>query len=294
MSRSTSLPVLLVVFALITGGCSNVDDPVAPAASSGSETGTVHITPEPEDLAAAWTLTGPGGYTRSGSGAEILAELTPGEYSVTWVPLRGYQTPDAEQQILSGDSLVTFTGAYTLHATADDAIASFRAAYAARKLDAYGSLLSQEFFWIPTAPAEPWPYVTEMAVADQMFNGLAGNNSYVISHISFDQLEPQGLWQPTPPNDPNFGACSDSRLRYYMVDIKFFISGRDLILRVQGGANFYVFPVSTGEVTFYEILGISDMTLGGYAVRAKAAGNEMDLGKATENMTWSSVKALFH
>lgn len=35
------------------------------------------------------------------------------------------------------------------------------------------------------------------------------------------------------------------------------------------------------------------MTLGGYAVRAQAAENEMDLGKATENETWSSVKTFF-
>ncbi len=45
-----------------------------------------------------------------------------------------------------------------------------------------------------------------MAIANKMFNGIAGESDYIISDISIDVLEPQGVWTDTPANDPYFGG----------------------------------------------------------------------------------------
>jgi hypothetical protein len=145
----------------------------------------------------------------------------------------------------------------------DALIELFRTVYAARNLDAYREILSEDYLFIPLPPDEPYNYDIEIQIAERMFNGLEGNNSTIISTISVDQLDAQGTWQPTPENDPNFGQAQHegapaSFKRNYLIDIKFSVSGQDLILRVQGSVNFYV----TDEGGCYKILGLEDLTVG--------------------------------
>lgn len=138
----------------------------------------------------------------------------------------------------------------------------FRTVYAARNLDAYREILSRDYLWIPQGDEEILTYDGEIAVADRMFNGLAGNNNYIISNITIDLLQPQGTWQPTPSNEPNFGGFPNSQYRSYLIDFSFSISGMNLVLRVQGPVVYFVMSETVDDKTCFRILGMVDATFG--------------------------------
>lgn len=161
-------------------------------------------------------------------------------------------------------------------ATHGEAMAIFRELYAARNLDCYRKLLSNDFLFVDQDGGFD-DYDDEIRIVDQMFNGLEGDNQIIISDISIDRLEPQGVWSLTPANDPHFAGFPESWYRAYLIDLKFFISGQNLILRVQGPVLFYV--LDEGDTSNdVRLLGIVDATFG---------------KKATENHSWSSVRGLF-
>lgn len=147
--------------------------------------------------------------------------------------------------------------------TPDGVMQLFRTIYAARDLDAYREILSQDYLWIPQGDEEILTYDGEIAVAEKMFNGLAGRDNVIISSITIDLFQPQGTWQPTPSNDPNFGGLADSQWRSYLIDFSFSISGGNLILRVQGPVRYYVTSETVDDQTCFRILGQEDLTIGG-------------------------------
>jgi hypothetical protein len=77
--------------------------------------GTVIIHPYPDTISAPWTLTGPGGYNRSGTGNQTLPNLTPGNYTITWgdVPDWTKPSPASSPQTLLTLGSITFTGTYS-------------------------------------------------------------------------------------------------------------------------------------------------------------------------------------
>jgi formylglycine-generating enzyme required for sulfatase activity len=76
-------------------------------------TGTIEIDPEPNSLNAPWSITGPDEYQASGTGDQILSELSTGEYTLTWGEVAGWITPTSPAQMLLADGLITFGGTYT-------------------------------------------------------------------------------------------------------------------------------------------------------------------------------------
>ncbi|MCB1151769.1 hypothetical protein KDK88_09475, partial [bacterium] len=58
--------------------------------------GAILIDPEPDALNASWSLAGPDGFTADGSGDELVADLAPGVYSVTWGVVAGWIAPSAQ------------------------------------------------------------------------------------------------------------------------------------------------------------------------------------------------------
>ena len=56
--------------------------------------GVIRIDVLPEGLAAPWTLAGPGGYTREGTGAAQLDGLASGPYRLTWGDVPGHASPE--------------------------------------------------------------------------------------------------------------------------------------------------------------------------------------------------------
>jgi hypothetical protein len=144
--------------------------------------------------------------------------------------------------------------------SADEVIQIFREVYAGRDLDCYRELLSEEYLFIAQDGSQD-NYDEEIAIADRMFNELAGDGNIVISDITIDLLRPEGVWTQTPANDPNFGGFPESQYRQYTVDFSFHISGQNLRYRVQGPVLYFVQDEGEGSPDF-KLLGMVDSTYG--------------------------------
>lgn len=105
---------------------SNVQGWVAPESrtitireGSNSETGeyrplpgTVTLDPNPNELNASWTLDGPSGYRRTGSGDLTVSDRAYGNYTVTWGNVTGWRTPSSQTQYLPPGGSISFSGNY--------------------------------------------------------------------------------------------------------------------------------------------------------------------------------------
>ena len=160
---------------------------------------------------------------------------------------------------------------------ADKAMEIFREVYAGRQLDCYRKLLSEDYLFVERN-GDITNFDTEMVIAEKMFNGVAGQNNYIIADISIDILDPQGVWTDTPGNDPDFGGFPESQYRTYIVHIEFVIQGENLTLLVDGPVTFFVMNEGTDSPDF-KILGMRDLTHGD--------------AKGTQEQSWTGVKALF-
>ncbi len=76
--------------------------------------GSIIIDPGPDSLNAPWTLTGPAGYSLSGTGDQTINKLAAGDYTVTWGASGSWTSPSNETKSLASGGSVTFTGNYQL------------------------------------------------------------------------------------------------------------------------------------------------------------------------------------
>lgn len=137
----------------------------------------------------------------------------------------------------------------------------FREIYGARDIDSYREILSQDFLYI--APNETYGYDVEIDITTKMFTEQVGEGGIVFKNITVDQLEPQGPWQDTDPDDENFGGFEfGSQFRSYLVDFNFYVSGVDLRYRVRGPVVYYVKQETENGKTCYKYLGMIDLTFG--------------------------------
>jgi M6 family metalloprotease-like protein len=70
----------------------------------------------PGDIPGPWRLEGPAGFIETGTGDLNLLVWTEGTYTLTWLDLPGWSTPNpavSSGQIVNGGAPVTFTGVYT-------------------------------------------------------------------------------------------------------------------------------------------------------------------------------------
>lgn len=76
--------------------------------------GTLVINPDPDDINAPWTLTGPNGYSQSLTGDQTLSRPS-GSYTLTWGEVPGWTkpTPASETRFLTSGGKATFAGTYT-------------------------------------------------------------------------------------------------------------------------------------------------------------------------------------
>ena len=243
--------------------------------------GTITITPLPDGLDAPWLLTGPDGYSLAGSGAETVEFLDPGDYTLDWGDLNLWSPPETSTQTLVAGGTLDFEGEYVpvfaIAETSNEAMTFFREAYCGRFLEFYEHLLSEDFLFVERDGGIT-NLDTELAIANKMFNGIAGQNNFVIADITVDVLDPQGVWTPTPSNDPDFGMFPASMYRTYIVHMEFVIQGENLTLLVDGPVTFFVMNEGTDSPDF-KFLGMRDLTHGD--------------SKGTESITWSGVKSLF-
>jgi hypothetical protein len=79
------------------------------------ETGTVIVEPRPLGLNAPWSLTGPNGFSRAGSGTATFTDLDIGTYEVAWQAVANWNSPSPTQEsrTLTSGATLRFTGTYT-------------------------------------------------------------------------------------------------------------------------------------------------------------------------------------
>ena len=65
----------------------------------------------------------------------------------------------------------------------DEAMAAFKTAYEGRSLDCYRELLSESYLFIPQDDQASYGYDIEIDIARKMFEGLEGENGFVIQDI---------------------------------------------------------------------------------------------------------------
>lgn len=96
-------------FALDPGGEATVGGTWAPLPP-----GSVQINPDPDNLNAPWTLTGPGGYQVSGTGDGVRTSLPTGSYSLLWGAVDGWTSPSPAlmTDTLAAGGLLVFPGTY--------------------------------------------------------------------------------------------------------------------------------------------------------------------------------------
>ncbi len=84
-------------------------------------TGSVVVNPNPDSINAPWTLTGPAGFVRNESGYKAYDSLAPGNYTLTWKDVAGWNKPSpaVSTQYLKAGSAIAFNGTYTMIDTAD-------------------------------------------------------------------------------------------------------------------------------------------------------------------------------
>lgn len=80
-----------------------------------AQAGTITISPQPSWLNAQWSITGPEGYSNSGTGLTMLTGRVAGDYSLTWIALAGWTTPSPATvtQTLELGGTLMFVGEYT-------------------------------------------------------------------------------------------------------------------------------------------------------------------------------------
>lgn len=269
-------PMLIVVLMplLLASGCGDDDDhPTDPQPLPG----TVVVTVDPDDVAASWSLTGPDAGAWSGTGSLLLDGMDPGEYSIVWGEVAGYQTPEVTRQTLAEADTLTLVGRYAPPdaETSDQLMSSFLRAYSDANLERYRSILNADFRFITRDQAE-FDRDRELEISARIFDGEVGDAGIAISGITVVYLTPLETWRPIAPGDPFFGGEPDGLSRAYDVRIDFRVAGQNLILQVRGVAIFYAKPLQEQGQIRYELLGIVDLTDG-----------------KTETSTWSSVKMMF-
>jgi predicted small lipoprotein YifL len=156
-------------------------------------------------------------------------------------------------------------------ATADQLVASFRAAYDQRDPELLDLLLSPDYRFIKQ-DEEAWDRTADVSIMTKMMVGRSGQQGISIAAMTVEWFQPLGVWSQVPPNDPFFGDHGDALYRAYDVRISHVVAGQNLMLLVDGLVIVYVVP--TGDK--YQLLGLVDATNG-----------------RTETRSWTAVRSLF-
>jgi len=247
--------------------------------------GTIVVTTLPDTLPGPWAITGPAGYQHSGVGSAVVTGLEPGEYAVDWERLPLWLGPAPLQMDVSAGDTTEFLGEYAriTGVFPDWVMWIFEDSHEEMAIDAWAGVLGEDFLFVPADGSPAYGYDAEVAAMERLFGGEPGSNGMAISDLAMVRLEPQGVWEDTPDDDPNFGGHAGSQKRVYLMEMDFAVAGQNLILRVHGPAIFYVKPESPVPGSEWELLGIVDATYGG----------KDHVGKSVESQSWTEVKALF-
>ena len=262
-------------------------------------TGPVRIETVGPPAGAPWVLEHILGMSWAGAGDTTLTDVAIGSCRVRWGDVDGWTTPSPDITFFSNapDDTSVVTGVYVERFAFPDSedrlVENFRNAYTGMDLEHYGALLHPDYVMLlQMSTQEEFPNVgptldvpEELDIAQKMFSGNAIVNSQdelvpglaAIDLLLFSRL---GEWATSPASDPIPNA------RFALFETRMLFSrGSASTLRVDGQVKMYVAgrDSTVDGVTrpYFELIGIQDLT-GGFAA-----------GKAVEDMSWGSVKALF-
>jgi hypothetical protein len=111
-ARYLQLVSSLVAALFLLAACGGDSTTGSTGNGNGSDNGTVVLDPSPDNLDAPWTLSGPDSYHRTANGDQVLSNMAPGSYTVTWGLINGWTAPPSEAQELVADDTLTFSGTY--------------------------------------------------------------------------------------------------------------------------------------------------------------------------------------
>lgn len=287
-----------VVIAIVVG-CGDDHQPVAP------QTGTLTIDAAPDDIAAPWQVAGPDGYAQSGSGDATLADLAPGDYTLTWGDVAGWAAPSPVMatRSLAAGAEVEFAGTYVdrfpFPDTPQQLMNNFRNAYDEMDLGEYGAALHPDFRFVfdegsPVAPpggvfvrAEDLQSTTNM-FAGESGHGSGGELLAGVRDVEFERLERLSDWEFAPGNDPLFPYATRAFFRVRVV----FVLDTDAAntITVDALQQFHVQAVEEtqpggGTRCHFFLIGHRDFFVG-----LAAAGS---IVSSNEDMSWGSIKALY-
>ncbi len=97
-SRLAFCVAAVVTLALIFG-CGENNDP-----TETSTAGSLAILAAPESMETPWSLSGPAGFTDSGTSTRRVNDLSPGTYTLTWEPVTGWVRPWPTTQTITIES----------------------------------------------------------------------------------------------------------------------------------------------------------------------------------------------
>ena len=76
---------------------------------------TILVTSEPDGVCTGWHIDGPNSFSAGSTGGFALLShfVSPGEYTITWNSVDGWNTPASEALTLAADGTINFHGVYT-------------------------------------------------------------------------------------------------------------------------------------------------------------------------------------
>ncbi len=116
MTRFTSIFMVLALICVSAIGCGE-DDPAGPDPEP-ETTGTIVVNASPSTVTCSWRLTGPDSYVHNGTDDETMTKLEPGDYTLTWIAMSGWNRPDpaVEMKTVTAGATTTFSGTFVQQA----------------------------------------------------------------------------------------------------------------------------------------------------------------------------------
>jgi hypothetical protein len=288
---------LVLLVSVIAIGCGDDNNPGTP------QTGTITIDPEPNDINAPWQITGPGGFSQSGTGDVTIEDAAAGEYSLTWGDVSGWTAPSSAPVTLAlvADATLQFTGTFIdrfpFPDTADKLMTNFKNAYDEMNIDEYSNVLHSDFIFVfadgsPVAPTSGiYTREEDLQSTTNMFNGEQGMDpdgqpKPGVRDIEFTELTQLTVWEDVPETDIYFPGAIRA---LFDVRVVFCLNTEYMnTITVDSHQLFYLQSIDEAQDggsnrTHFYMIGQQDLD-GKLSVSSFASN---------ENMSWSIVKVLY-
>ncbi len=256
-------------------------------------TGMIRVNPEPDEIEAGWTLTGPEDFALSGTGDMLVGNLAPGEYAIVWDEVALWNKPVDNTLTLDPDMTAEFLGLYTSFLTNPDVMMeNFVTMLETESVDTLQELMVPAFrLNILQETMDEWAggdnplgqdyfdAATFAAINENIFGGEVGvdplgNPVPPVASIEVAVMSRLAPWEAVSQSVEYFGEMENAYVAPFDVVINFNLMG-NVRFQVDGMIQFY----ADGTGGIYHLLGIQPVAP--YS------------GQKTESVTYDGVLALY-